>query len=213
MEQDSRVPQRYLDKNRDEISVGLGAEGGEDEGKVFIIQGKIAVEAVEDKILILLDKFKTGYECKTCDGTGILQQCATCGGTHEDRFGQPCKTCFVMAGVAELPDTLFFLSYPRECDRCKGVGASIIVPETTKGMPTSGIVVSAGPKCKDRKLGERVLFGAHVGYYIPFKGNVRLRCLREHEVMCLMHKIDPSATTEDFQILMEPIDNRGALDG
>ncbi len=201
MEQDSRVPQQYLDKNRNEVSVGLGEKGGEDEGKVFIIQGKIAVEAVEDKILILLDKFKTGYECKTCDGTGILQKCATCSGVGADRFGQACKECDGSLNI-----------YPKDCDRCKGVGASIIVPETTKGMPTSGIIVSAGPKCKDRSLGERVLFGAHVGYYIPFKGNVRLRCLREHEVMCLMHKIDPNATTEDFQILMEPIDNRGAIE-
>ncbi len=207
MEQDSRVPQQYLDKNRNEVSVELGKDGSEDEGKVFIIQGKIAVEAVEDKILVLLDKFKTGYECKTCDGTGILKKCPSCDGASFDRFKQPCKEC----QISKENGIFSSIPYPRECDRCKGIGASIIVPETTKGMPTSGLIVSLGPQCKHRALGERVLFGAHVGYYIPFKGNVRLRAMREHEIICLMHKVDPNVTTEDFQILMEPIDNRGEI--
>jgi co-chaperonin GroES (HSP10) len=196
---DSRVPTMYLDNNRKEVDVNIGKENTEDEGMVFIIQGKIAVQAVEDKILVLLDKFKTGYECVTCDGTGILQKCSTCGGTGVDRFEQLCKEC---NGT---------LQYPRDCWKCKGVGASIIVPETTKQIPTSGVIVSCGPKCEKRKLGERVLFGAHTGYYLPFKGNVRLRLLREHEIMCLMHKIDPSVTMEDFQLLQEPIDNSGTV--
>jgi co-chaperonin GroES (HSP10) len=190
----------FLTRDKKDIDVQVGEENTEEEGKVFIIQGKVAIQSVEDKILVLLDKFKTGYECKTCDGDGILKKCPTCGGSGVDRFEQDCKEC----GNGTL-------TYPRECDRCKGIGSSIIVPESSKQIPTSGVIVSCGPKCVARKLGERVLFGAHTGYYLPFKGNVRLRLLREHEVMCLMHKVDPTATMEDFQLLQEPIDNSGSI--
>ncbi len=40
------------------------------------------------------------------------------------------------------------------------------------------------------KYGERVLFGAHTGYYLPFKGNAKIRCMREDEPLCLMHAVD-----------------------
>ena len=40
---------------------------------VFVVQGRIALEAVEDKIIIMLDPFRTGFECKLCDGSGIAE--------------------------------------------------------------------------------------------------------------------------------------------
>ena len=99
----------------------------------------------------------------------------------------------------------------KECPKCKGAGVTLIIPESTKQTPTSGIIVSKGPDVKRRKLGERVLYGAHVGYNLPFKGNVRVRIMREHEILCLMDKIDPNATTEDFKIMDEPIDNKSGV--
>ncbi len=34
-----------------------------------------------------------------------------------------------------------------------------------------------------------MLFGAHTGYFIPFKGNVKIRCMREDEPLCLLSSV------------------------
>lgn len=158
---------------------------------VFVVQGKIAIEAIEDKIVVQLDPFKTGYECKVCHGTGIEKACAC--GTGLNRFGTPCKEC------DGEPDKY----KGQECRTCKGVGSTIIIPESSKTLPTSGRIVSAGPSATKRKVGERVLFGAHTGYFLPFKGNIKLRIMREHEVMCLIYAIEEDIALGDFIVLEE----------
>ena len=164
---------------------------------VYAVQGKIALEATEDKIVILLDKFKTGFECSECAGTGVLQQCSCRTGTN--RFGSTCTKC--------NGEPMSFAG--KDCPICKGRGTSIIIPESSKSLPTSGIIVSAGPQCTKREVGERILFGAHTGYYLPFKGNVRLRIMREHEPLCLIHMLDNGdEVLGDFIYHEEPIDNR-----
>jgi len=46
-----------------------------------IIDDEIALEALNNNILILEDAFRTGFECKACDGEGHTKQlCTTCGG-------------------------------------------------------------------------------------------------------------------------------------
>lgn len=46
-----------------------------------IIDDEIALEALNNNILILEDAFRTGFECKACDGEGHTKQlCPTCGG-------------------------------------------------------------------------------------------------------------------------------------
>lgn len=160
---------------------------------ILIVEGKIAVEAVEDKIVIQLDPFKSGYECKSCNGTGIGLPCVECSGTGKNRHGSPCKVC--------EGDPKKFEG--KTCVACKGQGTSIVIPETAKSLPTSGRIVSAGPECKKRIIGERVLFGAHTGYFLPFKGNIKLRIMREHEIMCLIHGVDKDIAMGDFMVLEE----------
>ena len=186
-----------------EVEARQGERGTDDEGKLFIIGGKIAIEAVEDKIVILTDKFRSGYECETCNETGVIGLC-DCERSGRKGFNTVGGLCRVCLGFPEN-------NRGKICTKCKGTGQTIIIPESTKQMPTSGVIVSAGPKCVTRKLGERVLYGGHTGHNLPFKGNVRIRIMREHEVMCLMHKVDPNATMEDFQLLDEPINNAGSL--
>jgi hypothetical protein len=72
------------------------------------------------------------------------------------------------------------------------------MPENARAIPTSGVIVSTGPNCQTRKVGERVLFGAHTGYFLPFKGNAKIRAMREDEPLCLIHAIDNSKTLGDF---------------
>lgn len=151
-----------------------------DENYVYIVKGKIAIKADYDKIVILLDKFKTGFECKVCAGAGTLEACPRCAGSGKDRFQQICPSCY--------GDNTKFQG--QTCTACHGIGTSIVIPESAKAIPTSGIVVSIGPECKFRKVGDRVLFGAHTGYMLPFKGNVKLRIMREHEPLCSIMMLD-----------------------
>jgi hypothetical protein len=83
------------------------------------------------------------------------------------------------------------------------------VPDSAKSLPTSGTIVSIGPLCINRKVGERVVFGAHCGFFLPFKGNVRLRMMRETEPLCLLHLIDTDAAQVlgDFLQVDESPDN------
>jgi hypothetical protein len=46
-----------------------------------VIDNEVAMEALNDNIIILEDPFRTGFECKGCDGEGHKGVvCTTCGG-------------------------------------------------------------------------------------------------------------------------------------
>lgn len=148
---------------------------------VYIVAGQLALEATEDKIIIQLDPFRSGYECKTCSGKGTITKVRYEGAEPEIK----------------------------QCSDCNGIGATIVVPESAKALPTSGRIVSCGPLCEKRAIGERVLFGAHTGYFLPFKGNIRLRIMREHEVMCKIYGIEKDIQLGDFMVFEEDENFRG----
>jgi co-chaperonin GroES (HSP10) len=171
---------------------------------VYIIQGKIALEATEDKIIVLMDKFRSGYECSTCKGSGVGTICPDCKSGFNNR-GFTCKTC----------EGDYRRWEGKDCPTCKGRGSIILIPDSAKSLPTSGTIVSAGPKCVSRRISEKVIFGAHVGFFLPFKGNVRLRIMREHEILCTMYLLEESEETKrslgDFYQIDEQINNEGDL--
>jgi len=147
---------------------------------VELVDLKIRLEAIEDKIIVMMDKYKSGYECTACGGTGKV------------RANQ------------------FELIPSQTCEVCRGRGGILVIPEVSKSLPTSGIVVSLGEKTRTRqgdetaliKLGTRVIFSPHVGTLIPFKGNVRLKIMREHEPLAIMYGADAAA--RDFMDYDQP---------
>ena len=167
---------------------------------VFVVQGRIALEAVEDKIIIMLDPFRTGFECKACDGSGVGKVCLSCNGTGMNRFDGVCKLC------GGQPNKWIGL----ECPACKGVGSLLVIPESAKQLPTSGRVVSKGPDCTKVNIGERYLFGVHIGYFLPFKGNILLRCMREHEVLCRIYSLDKHIAMGDYFAVPDETANMGS---
>lgn len=99
-------------------------------------------EALHEKILVSIDIFKSGYECKECKGTGKI----------ETKIGRE-------AGFID-------------CASCNGRGALLVLPENSKNLPTTGVVVSMGRIAKEKadyKIGDRILFGAYAGTMIPTK--------------------------------------------
>src|SRR5271163_2921860 len=145
----------------------------------------VSMQAIEDKIIILVDGYKSGYECKVCNGKGR-----------------------VASTIAE--------GMMRSCDECKGTGASLVIPDTAKSMPSTGVIVSMGPETRFMQakkqynkslkefpqdlafielakealdecilqIGTRVVFGVHVGTKIPIKGDIKLTIMKEKEPLC-----------------------------
>jgi hypothetical protein len=157
---------------------------------IFIVGGKLGLEAIGDKILILIDKFKSGYECKDCNETGIYIacECARNGSFGTKPNGRTCH----------FKDACERQVIGETCRTCNGTGSTLKIPETARAIPTSGVIVSVGPKVTIRKMGERVLFGAHTGYFLPFKGNAKIRCMREDEPLCLIYSVDTKEQLGEF---------------
>ena len=96
-------------------------------------------EALNEKILVAIDIFKSGFECRVCLGKK----------TVETKVGRE--------------------TVVSECPECNGIGATLILPDTAKVQPTTGVVVSMGPVARERAgftLGDRVLFGPYAGQMI-----------------------------------------------
>ena len=183
----------------------------------------ISLMAVEDKIIVMFDDYKSGYECKNCKGKGIAEGCEVCANSGKDRFGQDCKFCL---GKGK--------DYKKRCTECKGKGHLIFIPETAKSLPTTGVVVSMGPETRAMiltknilenkklqknyagtpkydeylailadleadlketpiRLGARVIFGPYVGTLIPFKGNIKLKIMRVHEPLAVLFGKDTAS--------------------
>jgi hypothetical protein len=166
------------------------ATSQEVENVIFIVAGKLGLQGIGDKILILVDKFKSGYECKDCEETGVFIACA-CSRRGEFGVNNNGKRCSYMGKCSTQ-------HVGQSCKTCAGTGTTLKIPDTAKAIPTSGVIVSVGPNCTVRRLGERVLFGAHTGYYLPFKGNAKIKVMREDEPLCLIYAVDNNNTLGDF---------------
>ena len=132
--------------------------------------------ALGEQILVTLDQFKSGYECKMCKGKGKV--------THK-------------IGREDVTET---------CPDCEGrtVGkGGIIIPETSQILASSGVVVSMGAKarelCKEFTLGDRILFGFHSGSMIPTKAGVMLKRMDWYQAWI---KVDGAEELGAFDFIM-----------
>jgi hypothetical protein len=143
--------------------------------------------ALNEKILVSIDVFKSGYECKVCKGKKRVQTHCAC--EDHDRPGfkySDDQLGYVSESLGEVVATNRgevvcpickgdFLNQRTdiECPECHGVGALLILPDSSKNLPTTGVIVSIGKKAalelekEDIHLGDRVLFGAYAGTMIP----------------------------------------------
>jgi co-chaperonin GroES (HSP10) len=180
------------------------AQNQSGDGNTFtVLEGKLALKAVGRRIIVKEDKFRTGYECSTCDGEGFINEpCQLCKGeTTEkarDQFDNevvvPCRLC---RGNGK-----------KICPDCKGKGGLLVAPEVTERRPTSGVVMSVGDdvgvcectlnanwrtmkcsrcggtgKLSDRiKVGDHVLYGNYAGHLITLKNKAAVRIMNEDEV-------------------------------
>jgi len=137
--------------------------------------------AVADKIIISIDDYRSGFECEKCKGTAkveIVCSCVTADRPgYKNRFNEPCEECGGDYGSK---------TRSVECPSCQGKGALIVIPQTAKVLPSTGTITSVGETCKllSSRVGNRIVFSPHTGTMLPLKGNVRLKIMREHEILC-----------------------------
>jgi len=153
-----------------------------------------------DKVLVSVDIFKSGYECRECKGVGRIKSHCSCEDT--DRPGYKYtksqlaefSSAFgseVSAGRAEIVCSNcagFYHNHRIDitCPECKGKKSLLEIPDTSKVLPTTGVIVSRGEDVRSCfKLGDRVLFGAYTGIMIPTKApGICFKVLRDIELLC-----------------------------
>lgn len=176
--------------------------------------------AVNEKILVSIDIFKSGYECRECKGKKCIKyQCACVREGHSGykysreqldsiteslgldvaaaREKIPCPECQGAPGSVERDES---------CPSCKGIGHLVIIPESAKNLPTTGVVLSMGKKAKENAeyhIGDRVLFGQHAGSFIPTQAGILLKQLDWYQVYSVIGGADRMGAF-DFILRDEP---------
>lgn len=149
-----------------------------------VIEGRMALEAFGRRVVVREDKFRTGYECKTCDGDGFIDEsCGFCKGrgleVTQDLSGNDMEvSCRVCKGTGK-----------KVCPDCNGKGGLLIAPESSQRRPTTGRVMSVGDECKKLKVGDHVLYGNYAGTLIEFKNKTAVRILGEDEVISKIYSV------------------------
>jgi co-chaperonin GroES (HSP10) len=138
--------------------------------------GDLKFRALGDRVIIIEDEFKTGYECGHCGGSGKAP-CDQCGGHGAYLRGKVTLKCSHCVNGAV------------RCPECDGKGGLLVAPETAQRRPTTGKVVSAGSACKVLSPGQGVMYSNFAGYVVDLARagkTVTLRILHETEVLCEM---------------------------
>lgn len=149
--------------------------------------GEVGFTACWDQLVIIEDRFQSGYECATCKGSGKIhcEECAA-GFSKINNFVK-CKEC---------DGTTW-----RTCLDCHGKGATLIIPDNAQRRPTTGEIVSAGERCVRFREGQSVLFSNFAGHGVKLgigDKEIVLRFLHESEIICEMSGLLTMRTHKDF---------------
>lgn len=102
----------------------------EPEPILAVVNDTLGLEALHDIVIVLEDKFKTGYECPACDGEGhTIKVCLRCKGSKLEEIDDKCTVCEGTGRVADLfrphgSDGLYVpgLEKTKKCSHCSGSG-------------------------------------------------------------------------------------------
>lgn len=178
--------------------------------------------AVGEKILISVDIFKTGYECKICNGRKKLEIKCICEDTS-DRPGYKYSTAMLEAfdqdnrkareeiKCSECKGDYISARQTVKCSACKGKGAILLFADQSRKLPTTGRIVSIGNLARilierdswEYKLGDKVLFGEHVGEFIPTKAGILLKILDYNQVRL---KVEGAGDLDAFDFIIDKED-------
>ena len=147
-------------------------------------------EARGDKVLVSVDIFKSGYECKTCKGTGKVKVHCACEDTKRPgfKYAEPESPAQELSKCSNCEGNFESKREDIVCPSCEGKTGLLIIPDAGKLLPTTGVIVSMGDLVNPAlglKMHDRVLFGAYVGQMIPTKApGVVFKAIRDIEIIC-----------------------------
>jgi len=119
-----------------------------------LVIGNLKLRASGDRVIILEDEFRSGYECLRCLGKQIVE-CEQCNGTGQSTINNTLR-CSKCEGKKRI-----------SCPDCQGKGVEkggLIVPDASERRPTTGKIVSVGPKVEEFVVGETVIYPDFVGH-------------------------------------------------
>jgi len=162
----------------------------------WIKLGTLEMEAAGDRVIVVQDEFRSGYECLRCRAQDIrmldqLHQasvivcpdCAGLGSQLSTVVSGAKKTCAPCDGRGWVV-----------CPDCAGTGAAgggISHAQESEKRPTTGTIVSKGWKVTHYERGESVIYPSFAGHFwdlsaVDLEGkpvDVTLGVLREDEII------------------------------
>lgn len=148
--------------------------------------GGVEFESISDRLLFIEDEFRSGYECLRCIGKQWIT-CDQCGGSGKSRVNEivRCSACQGQQRIA--------------CPDCSGKGVvkgGLIIPQAAERRPTTGRLLSVGPRCKEftrEDIGKNYLYMDYTGQCIDIgtgaydlegtEIKVVLRVVREADIL------------------------------
>jgi co-chaperonin GroES (HSP10) len=168
-----------------------------------------ALRAIGERILVLEDEFKSGYECKDCDGKGHTDVvCKFCKGRRTYKGlddGGSCPDCEV--GTSDGRKSFGY----ELCPTCKGQQARVIIPDSAKRRPLTGRILSIGRKVTEFKVGDRVMYTNYTGTDFEIKGGIKVRIMLQHDVMCEHKRLNKSMASPSSGIINKELSNVGVI--
>lgn len=164
------------------MSTEVSLTEGQSTGTIEL--GGVKFAAWGDRVLILEDEFRSGYECAACGGSGKAP-CGDCRGTGAHFRGEVRIKCSHCENGAVT------------CPECAGKGGLIVAPEVSQRRPTTGEIASVGPGHYQNgifipttvKVGQRVMYSNFAGYVVDLTRagrKVSIRILHETEILTLL---------------------------
>lgn len=147
-----------------------------DEEAAWLDLGNVGFQATGDRVFIIEDDFRSGYECEVCGGKQKVV-CDDCNGKGVSPVNPEirCKSCEGRLLVT--------------CPKCEGKGGLLIIPDNAQRRPTTGVIRSIGPGVWQNgtfipttyKVGEGVVYSNFAGHAWDIDGQV-VRILHEVEL-------------------------------
>lgn len=141
----------------------------------------------DGRVLVKVDGFKSKYDCTACKGKGHTEiVCGRCRGTKKSFDGIseiPCVGCTI--GESDGRKTYGF----QLCEQCKGLGGTIIIPDTSQRNTDSGDVLAISiAGINIIKPGMKVLLATYSG--VPFKFmDIDFKIMVEKDILGIIRQL------------------------
>ena len=208
-----------MDKEKEDLQAqSLVIDGT---NKIKFLGYPYAFEAQGEQIIVSIDIFKSGYECKVCDGKRKIKYICSCerngnGGfkynstdltTLEEVMGTEVANARSVIKCPECEGDYISRRQEITCTACNGTGALLILPKSAEKLPQHGTVVSIGQLAQrlikeeswGYKIGDRVLWSEYSGKFLPLKAGVLIKVLDYNQVIA---RIDGAESLDSFDFIM-----------